>query len=227
MDILCQAASGSCTLIIQLARLAFQLILKILKTLRSENLTENGFSFIRRRQQQLQKITLCNHGNLHKLIPIDAHDLPHSLIHLPWFRDHPSIRKCQLRIRTLCGYAFAAGFRSFIFRITLDIVNLLPIGKNEFHFCRGFRLRVFGTEHGRFPVVAAGFPVKGKGNSIKKRGFTRAGITRDQVQALGSKGIQIEFCPVRVGSEGGYGQFQRSHDSSSQVFSISSFIYAD
>ena len=84
--------------------------------------------------------------------------------------------------------------------------------KNQFHerfFPCGRKLAL---QLGSVLFVQPGtcFPVQGKNNSVKNRGFSRAGIPCYEKQVL------ICFCkidnrPLPVGTEGLHGQLQRLH----------------
>ena len=222
LDILGHAASGSVALRPQLPGFPFQLFLEHLIGAGVKNVPEDPLALPGVRQQQLQKISLRDHGDLGKLLIIQADDLLHRLVHLPDPGHQTPIRQRQFRLRPLKGLAAAPPGGTEILRIPPYLIHLAAVGKDQFHLCGSLRPGVFGAEHARLPAGAAGLPVEGKGDGIKKSGLSGSCVPADQIQARGAQLFHLQFGPPGIGAESGKGQFQRSHSLSSHMVSISS-----
>ena len=111
-----------------------------------------------------------------------------------------------------------------VLRVPADGIATVMIGEFQFHEGGGFRGSVFGAEHSALPEGTAGFAVKGEGDGVKNGGFAGAGVAGNEVKAAGTQLFQVQHLESCVGTEGGNGQFQRSHASSLQMVSIKDWI---
>ena len=189
-----------------------------------ENVPKNFLPLLGIRQQQLQEITLGNHGNLGKLIPVKAKNLFDGCIHILQLGHHMAIRINKAGICCLLRHALAAALGAHIFGISGNCIFFSCIAEGQFYFCRGLVICIFGAQHSRLPVAAAGFSEQGKADSIENGGLSGTGIAGNQIQAAGTQVLKVKLHLTRIGAEGRYGQFQRSHFPPSQMDSISSRI---
>ena len=226
VDILRQAVSCCRALFIQPSRVTLQVFLQRLEELCFKNLAKDCLSFLRRRQKKLEKVSLSNHGNLHKLAAVDAHNVKNCGIHIPLPGQHPPVRIVQLGFRLLCGVSGSSGFRAKIFRVSPHGIGLPGVGKHQLNLCRHALFRVFRPEHVCFPGVAAGLAVQRIGDGVKNRGLARPRVSRDQVKPAAAQLVQIQHCPAGIRAECAHCQFNRSHRSSSRAAAISSLIYS-
>ena len=204
------------------AGLPFQILLQALIEVGFEDFPENPLPVLGGGQQQLEEIPLGNHGNLQKLVPVDAHDVPDGGVHLPGLAQHGAVRHGQLRLRFLHGEALSPGLGALIFRASPHQIGLVPVGKFQLHKGGCLRFRVLGAEHPCVPVVAAGLAVEGEGDGVKNRGLPRTGVAGDEVQAPLPQLVQRQRGAPGVGAEGGNRQANGSHGWASFAFSISS-----
>ena len=192
----------------------------------AENTAENLPPLLRLGQQQLEKIPLGNHGNLHELIPGHPQNLPNFLVHLSGAGEDLSPRQPQLRRCVLLGHALASQLRPLIGRIPANLIFFIAVGKNKFHLRGGIRLRIAGTQHIAAPPVAAGGSVKCEDDGIENGGFTRPRIPGNQVDAAGPQPVHFYGLFAGVRSEGGHLYANRSHTCSSQISRISPSRYS-
>ena len=172
-------------------------------------------------QQQLEKVTLGDHGHLGKLAAAQAQDLRNGGGDLPGFGDDAAVGQMQLCLRFLDGGAAAAPGRALILRAAPDGIARRAAGEHQLHGGGGFRGGIFGAEHGRIPDVAAGLAVERIGDGVEQGGLASAGVAGDEVEAAAAQRFQRDLRFVGVRAKGPHGQFQRSHTSSSQIRSIS------
>ncbi len=181
-----------------------------------KNLPENVAAFLRSRQEKLLEIPLCNHGNLRKLLSVQAKQFCHGsgdileLCHRNTF-----VRIHQLRIRLLCGITCSSAFGTLVFGISSYNISFSAIFKNVFHISRDIILRIFASEHISSPRIAAGLPIQRKYNGIENSRLSGSGISGNQVQPLPSQPLKIYLCTSRIRTEGAHCQFYRFHFSSS------------
>ena len=224
LHILPEAALDVLPLVFYLVCLFAEPLLELHIQAGMEDVPENLLPLLGFCQQQLQEISLGNHGHLGKLFPVQTQNLPDCRVDFPGFGDGCFAGTQQGRSGGLFGHALAASFRAHIFRIPDNDVLLSGVTEAQLHLCGGSRVGIFGPEHPRFPVAAAGFTEEGEADGIENRGLSCAGVTGNQVQAFPSQGIKIQFHPSGIGAKGGHGQFQRSHLVPSQISSISAVI---
>ena len=172
-------------------------------------------------QQQLEKVTLGDHGHLGKLAAAQAQDLRNGGGDLPGFGDDAAVGQMQLRLRFLDGGAAAAPGGALILRAAPDGIARRAAGEHQLHGGGGFRGGIFGAEHGRIPDVAAGLAVERIGDGVEQGGLSCAGVAGDEVKAAAAQRFQRDLRLVGVRAKGPHGQFQRSHTTSSQIRSIS------
>ena len=221
-NVLLHALPGIGAPVSQLAGLPFQAFLKLLEQIGFENFSENLLPVLGGGQQQLEKIPLGDHGDLHKLVPIQSQDLSHGGIHLPGLGDGASVGHQQPGLGALVGGAGAVELGPLVFRAAAQGVALPPAFKFQLHKSGGFRCGVFGAEHPRAPVVTAGLAVEGEGNGVKQGGFPRAGVAGDEVQPLPPQILHIQNGLARIGAEGGKGQLGWPHGQFSSIRVMSS-----
>ena len=220
-DVLLHTGPGSLTVSLELSRFALHSFLEHHIVPGLEDLPEDLLAAPGVRQQQLEEIPLGDHGDLGKLAAAQADDPDDLSVHLPGLGHQAAVREGQLRVRLLDGGAAALFGQPFIFRVPADRIGLSAVGKDQLHLRGGLRPGVLGAEHGWVPVVAAGLPVEGVGDGVKDGGLAGAGVSGDEVESLLPQLLQVHDHPARIGAEGGYCQFQRSHaSSSSQIRSI-------
>ena len=136
--------------------------------------------------------------------------------------DHGAVGQMELGIGLLLHHGAAPLGGTQVAGVPANGIGLPVAGKFQLH--EGWRLRggVLGAEEVRVvPCAAAGLAVEGIADGVKNSSLARAGVAGDQVQSAGAQGCKIQHALPRVGSEGGYGQLQRSHASSFQIDSIS------
>ena len=186
-----------------------------------ENLPENLLPAFGVCQQQLEKIPLGYHGDLGKLAavqPDDSVDLPGNL---PALGDQPAVRQAKLGIRFLHHASRAPLGRALVLGISADGIGFAAVREDQFHKGGCVRLGVFGAEHGRVPVAAAGLPIEGVCNGVEQGGFTGSRVAGDQVKPLPAQLLQVYRHLTGVWPKGGQDQLQRSHViSSSKMESI-------
>ena len=200
-----------------------QTLLQALIALRFEHLPQDLFPVLRGSQQEFQELPLGDHGDLHELAPVHAHDVPDGRVHLlPLCLEMP-VGVQQRGLRLLPDKALAPGFRPLILRAARDGIGFPGAGELQLHLGGDGGFRIFRAQHGYVADVPAGSSVEGKGDGVKNRGLARAGVPRDQVQALAAQPVQVQDRLLRVGAKGGDAQLARSHASSSHVAAIRSF----
>ena len=96
--ILADGALYAVTASLQLSGALPEPVLQTPVGLRPEQLPEDFLPFLRRGQQQPVKVSLRQHGNLGKLIPVNAQKLLHSLVDLLHPGQHRASRQNQLRL---------------------------------------------------------------------------------------------------------------------------------
>ena len=221
-DILLHAFPGVAALVVQGAGLPFQAFLQALEQVGFEYLSENLLPVLGRSQQQLEEIPLGNHGDLQKLVPVNAQNVPDGGVHLPGPGDGGALRENQGGLRSLRSGARAVELGPLVFRHPAHLVALAPAGKFQLHKGGGFRGGIFGAEHAGASVVAAGLAVEGEGDGIEQGGFSRPGVPGDQIQAVLSQAVHIQHRFSGIGAEGGEGEFQWSHGQASSIRDSSS-----
>ena len=221
-DVLRQAGARRGQLPVQRGGVLLQSVLQALKQAGFEHFPQNLFPFLRRGQQEFQEIPLGDHGDLHELAPVDAHDVPNRRVHIFQPGLDLAVGIVQHGLRLLLDEARAPCFRAPVFRAACDGIGLPPAGEHQLHLRGVLRRRVFGAQHRRVTRIPAGLAVQGKGDGVKECGLSRAGVPGDQIQAAAAEFVQVQDRLLRIGSERGHAQFQRSHASPSQVCAISS-----
>ena len=159
----------------------FQLLLQGHIQPRPEDVPEDLLPLLGVRLEQLAEAALGDHGHLGKLLPGHADDLPDGPIHLFPFCHHPPVRVGELGVRRLAGGPCAPGLFPLVLRAAADGVLLPVIGEGQLHKGGGVQPGVFGAEHVRTPVPAAGLPEQGEGDGIEDRGLSRPGVPGDEV----------------------------------------------
>ena len=183
-------------------RRVFQRVLQRLIAARIEDLAENGDALFRGREQQLQKIALRDHGHLRELFAIHAQNVAHAPRHFLGARDHVAIRIGQNRFRALHGFAAAPGWTA-VFRVAAHRIVLAAAAKGQFHKSGRLRRGKAAAQHGRFAIAAARLAIERERNRVEQHGLARAGITRNQIQALFAQQGKIQPRLARVGAKGG------------------------
>ena len=219
-EILLYPRRGLLPPVIQLGGAIPQPVLKDPVAARAEQLPKDVLPFPGVRQQQPQKISLGQHGNLGKLLPVYPQNAAHRVVHIPHPGEHPAVGKRQLRLGLFGGHT-AAATGPLIFRAAAELIGLSAVGKGQRNLRGRLREGVFGAQHSRLPAAAAGLAVKGIGNCIKQRGLSRAGVPGDQIKSPLPQCGKIHRGPARVGAKGGQLQAQWSHSPSSQICRIS------
>ena len=166
-------------------------------------MAENRYAVICGGKQQLEKISLGNHGDLHKLIPVDAHNLLDRVSYFFRFGQYSAVRIGQLCNRFLRRKTFPMSSRLFLLGGTLYFIGFSVIGESQFNLGGCFRLCIFRTEHGGISVVSARFAVQRISDCIKNACFPRARDSSDKVQPVRAERIHIQFHSVCIGAECG------------------------
>ena len=164
-----------------------------------EKLSENVAAFLCVSQQQFPEISLCDHGNLRKLLHVQPDQLSNCLIHFLQFRHRSSsIGKSKQRLPFLRGHSSASGLRPLIIRASLHCVHCIFIFKNIFRIRRCFRFCILTSEHGCLPDSSACLPVQRKCNPIKNCRFSCSRISGHQKKSLPSKLCKIDHSLIRI-----------------------------
>ena len=221
-DILLHTFPGIAAPVVQGPGLPLQALLQALEPVGFEYFPKNQLPVLGGSQQQLEKISLGDHGDLHELVPVQSQNIPDGGVHLPGLGDGVALGQDQAGLRPLGGGAGAVKLGPLVFRHPPDGIALLPAEKFQLH--KGGRLRggVLGAEHTRAAVVAAGLAIEGEGDGIEQGGFSRAGVAGDEVESILPQAVQVQHGPAGIGAEGGNGEFCGSHDQTSSVRAISS-----
>ena len=222
LHILPDAAGGFVFLATYFQSLILQTALQEVIELCPEDIAENFLPFLSSGLQQLAEISLRDHGNLGKLLPGQADDVPNSGVNLFQLGNWMPIRVNELCRRSLLCASGSPRFCTGIFRIALHGVFFSAIVKGQFHIGWCIRGGILGAQHGGIPTVAAGLSKQGIGDSIENSGFACAGIACNQIEAAGAQLGKIQFLRTCVGAKAGNRQFQRSHVFPSSIASISS-----
>ena len=141
-QVLADALSRVLACLVQSPGGAFQPVLEGLIIAGLKDLPKDSLPLPRIGQQELQKVPLGDHGDLGKLAPVHAQDLPHGGGDLPLLRHDPSVGVMELRIGLLGGGAVAPFGGTRILRIAFHRVLLVPVGKGQHHKGGRFRLCV-------------------------------------------------------------------------------------
>ena len=221
-DVLLDAGAGRLAFALQPSGFPLELFLENHIIARSENFPEDFLPASCIRKEQLLKVSLRNHGNLCELAPVEPDNAGNFIRHFPCLCDQGTIRQTKLRLRSLQRSASSAPGRPLVFRVPPHLIRFSAIGKHQFHHSRRFRIRIFGTEHGGFPVFAARLAVQSKGDSVKDGRLAGSRIPRNEIQPPFAQQAQIHLNAPGIGTESGYRQLQRSHLSPSQISSIRS-----
>ena len=144
-------------------------------------MAENRYAVICRGKKKLQEVSLGNHGDLHKLIPIDTHNLLNRVTHFFRFGQYSAVRIGQLCSRFLRREAFPVCSRLFLFGRALYRIGFSVIGEGQFNLGRYFRLCIFRPEHGGISAVSARFTVQRIGDRIENACFPRTSDSCNQV----------------------------------------------
>ena len=185
--------------------------------------------FLRAGLEQAAELALGQHGDLGKLLPGDAQDRLNFPVDLFELSDPAAVREGQLRLGLLPDDFFPALGGALVLRVPAHGVLLPGVCKDQLHLRRSLRGGVFGAEHVRGPAVAAGLPEEGVGDGVKDRRLARAGVSGDEIEALGAQPVQGQDSLTGVGAEGRQGQakgshgvpsFSRNSPGSSQISSI-------
>ena len=164
-----------------------------------EKLSENVAAFLCVSQQQFPEISLCNHGDLCKLLHIQSDQLSNRLIHfLQLCHRSSSIRKSKQRLPLLGSHSGASGLWTLIIRASFHRIHCIFIFKNIFRIRRCFRFCILASEHGCLPDSSACLPVQRKCNPIKDRGFSCSRISGHQKKSLSSKLCKIDHSLIRI-----------------------------
>ena len=206
-NVLLYTGPGSLAVPLKLSRFVLHPLLKHHIVPGLEDLPKNFLTAFGICQQQLHKISLCDHGDLGKLASVQANDIHDLPVDLPGFDNHTAIGKDQLCLGLLRSGPSAPFGGTFILRIAAHSVGLASVGENQFHLGRGVRLGVLGAEHGWIPVLTAGLSIERVGNGIKNRSLSRAGIPSNQVKPLLSQLLQVHNHFSGIGAKGRYSQF--------------------
>ena len=162
-------------------RILFNPVLKGFICICIKNLTEYLDSIFGAGVKDFQKLALCYHRNLNKLLAIDTEDFFNLRVDLSQFCHNGIVRQMQFSIRFFFCCTFTSLLRSNISRIPFDIVDFVVVLERQFYI--GFRicLRIFTPQHIGFSVIAACFSIEGEGDCIEYRRFSRASITGDEI----------------------------------------------
>ena len=198
-----------------------QSLLKDLIVAGMEDLAENRLAVLRLGQQQAQEVPLGDHGDLGKLVPVDAENVLDGCGHFPLLCHSSAVWADELGFRRLFRRAGSAAFCSLVFRLSRHGILLPRVGERQCHEGRPSRVGVLGPQHGGLAVVSTGLSVQGEGDRVENGRLPRAGIAGDQVQSALPQLLKVDGLLPRVGAEGRHDQIQRSHVLSSQMSSIS------
>ena len=206
--------------------LLHQLVLEPLEPLRAEELLEDGLFLVAVRQQQPLEIPLGQHGDAGKLVLVHAQDLHDLVIDLLGAGDDLAVRHGQGCLDRGLGLALGAG--PPVARHPADGVALSPAAEFQLHEGLRLGLGILGAEElavvlaaADVSLLAAGAAVEGEADGIEEHGLTGTRVAGDQVKAPVPQGLEVQHRLPGVGTEGGNGQFQWSHASSSQIDSMS------
>ena len=119
---------------------------------------------------------------------IHAQQFNNSGIHIGLFGDDPAIRIAQFRFGILQLRRGAPLGGTNVSGTAANGVQVIPIKELHFHKSRGIRICIFAAQKAVvFSVFTASPAKKRKGDRIKQGGFSRTGITGDQIQTLRTK----------------------------------------
>ena len=195
----------------------FQLPGKPLVNFGVENLAQDLSALFAVRFQQPLKLSLCNHhdlGELGKIQSEQSFDLLSDLFRTAF---HTAIRQDQGCGRTLEHHPFATCLGTLIGGAALGDIPLSPVEEFQPHEGRRTGRSEIAAQHRGIAASAAGHPVKGEGNRVKKAGFSGAGIPGNQVNPARTEAGKIDCLLPRVGAESRHGENQRPHAFSSSL----------
>ena len=205
----------------KLPDVVLQSFLKDLIVAGMEDLAENRLAVFRLCQQQAQEVSLGDHGDLGKLVPVDAENILDGRGHFPLLCHASAVGADELGFRCLFRCAGSAAFCLLVLRLSRHGILLPRVGEGQCHEGRPVRVGVLGPQHGGLAVVPAGLSVQGEGDRVENGRLPRAGIAGDQVQSALPQLLKVDGLLPRIGAEGRHDQIQRSHILSSQMSSIS------
>ena len=197
-------------------------VLKLAVAAGLEDLPENLDPVLGFGLEQPQKVPLGDHGDLRKLVPVQAQQRRHGGGDLPPFGHRlAAVGIVELRLGPLGGEARAPLLGPEILRRPPDAVDLAPALEGQLHKGGPGRRGIVAPQHVRLAAAAAGLAVEGEADGVKNRGLPCPGVAGNQVQAPVPQLGKIQPDLAAVGAEGAYHQHQRSHSPSSQISSIS------
>ena len=149
---------------------------------RMKNLAEDVFSIFGLGKEELEKVSLGNHGDPGKLVLVDPQQIFDALCHLPLFGPHIVVRIDKLGPGGFfCQPALAPFGRAPVLGIAFYSIVFAIADKLEDDIGLGLRQGILRAQHGFFPVLTAGKAVQGKADGVKNRRFSRPGISGDQI----------------------------------------------
>ena len=155
------------------------------------------------------------------MLPVKSQNVPNRRVYLPGLGEDMSIRVGQAGVGGLLCHALASSLWPQVFGIPGDGILLPGVAEAKLHQGGGLGVGVFGAKHSRFPVVAAGLPKQGEADGVEQSCFPRTGVPGDEVQAAVSQLLKIQLHLPGIGPEGGKGQLDWPHNSSSHMDSMS------
>ena len=189
----------------------------------AENLLPGGCAG----EEQVAELPLGNHGDLRVLVAADPQDFRDFFVDGLYLGDDlRTVRQLQFGLGLFRGCSAAAQCWSQVGRIASDPVVFAVVKENHLHIGGGVRRGVAGAEGGNIPDISAGLAEQGEADGVENGGFARSGLAGDDKKPLFTKAGEVYFGFSGVGAEGGEGELQRSHASSSQIFRISVCRYA-
>ena len=174
-------------------------------------------------KKQLLEISLCDHGDLGKLLVVKSKQFFDGSCHIS--------RLCHgltlIWINKLClcfpeSQSCAPFLWCHIFRTSKDLIFFSLIRKNKLHKSLRGSVCILASEHGRVSYLAACLAVKCKSDCIKYGSFSSSRISGDEIKATVPKPGKINLCSVCIRPEGADGQFFRSQMLTSCIFRIRS-----
>ena len=180
-----------------------------------KNLAQNGGPVGAGSVEQPGKIVLRQHGDLGKLLCVDAQQRGHGGGH----GGHAGHR--FLRLPEQLGFGGHTDHPRAAFGGALLVgpaahgVHPAPVGKFQLHPGLGVRRGKIAAQHGGFAVHAGGLAVQRVGDGVKQGGLARAGVAADQKQTAAAEGAQVQRNGPGVGAKRAQRQTQRLHGASS------------
>ena len=174
-----------------------------MKTFGFEHIPKNAAALLRARFQQLSELTLGNHGNLRKLIAINADNLSDSLVHLSLpgnglFSGAVQFLLCSFRSHARSGFLCA-----LVFRISSNPIFFSIARKNQLHLCWRVGSCIHRPKHAYLPVFTAGLAIECVSNGIKNGSLSGSGVSGNQIKPVIAQSVEINLYRSGIGSKAG------------------------